>query len=104
VTGARARKLEAAFARAKRKGEVREISNLRSQISKGNFPAGEATAELEFRRGYYLAVANLMRLHGSEVEARDTLSNYGKFNPEGIEEYDLKVLRPLAKEIERLRK
>lgn len=63
----------------------------------------EQKLELEFRRGYYLAVANLMRLHGCDVEARETLSQYGHFNPEGIEEYDLKILRPLAKEIERLK-
>lgn len=64
----------------------------------------EKQSEVEFRRGYYLAVANLMRLHGCEVQARDTLMNYGGFNPEGIEEYDLDVLCPLAKEAARLKK
>jgi hypothetical protein len=76
-------------------GEEGEESMTKTDIS-------ERQQELEFRRGYYCAVANLVRLHGADVEARDTLFNYGKFDERGIDESDLQILRPLAKEIKRL--
>lgn len=64
----------------------------------------EHKLSLEFKRGYYIAVANMVRLHRCEVEARDTLEAYGKIDFVGIDPYDVKTLKPLAAESKRLSK
>ena len=61
----------------------------------------KATPELEFRRGYYLATANLMKMHGQSTMAQDLLRNYGAVNFRGIDAIDVDVLRPIAAEIRR---
>lgn len=58
-------------------------------------------AELEFRRGYYLATANIMRTHGQDVIAMDVLRQYGNVNFSGIDPMEVKILKPLAREIRR---
>ena len=72
-----------------------QIRTLRAQI--------EEAKSLAFRQGYYIAVANIIRTHDEEVVAREVLAAYGAVDFTGIDPYDLKVLKPLAKEIERLR-
>jgi hypothetical protein len=56
---------------------------------------------LEFKRGYFMAVANLMQLHDADVIAGDVLSAYGHVDLKGIDEHDRKLLRPLIREIKR---
>jgi hypothetical protein len=70
-----------------------------------------ATAEAEIRaaerrgflRGFVVAVANLVRLHGSIVEASDVLTGAGIRWPDiqalGLEEYDMGQLRQVRREI-----
>ena len=48
----------------------------------------EEELELEFRRGYYCAVANLVSMHGEGIEAVEVLRTYGEINFDGISEYD----------------
>lgn len=62
----------------------------------------ESKLDLEFRRGYYIAVANIMRTHGADVIAKDVLRGYGNVDFEGIDPYDVKVLQPLADDIKPL--
>ena len=62
-----------------------------------------AMEELEFRRGYYLAVAVIIRSHDETQVAEDVLKAYGPVDFEGIDGYDVEVLRPLQKEIDRKR-
>ena len=73
-----------------------------AEYSRRKKPIDEDRLDTEFRRGYYMAVANLMRLHDCDVLARDTLAAYGKFDARGIAHCDLKVLRRLARETKRL--
>jgi hypothetical protein len=56
---------------------------------------------IEFKRGYYLAVANIILTHGESVIAEDVLKNYGKVDFKGIDPYDIEVLKPIAAEIAR---
>lgn len=57
--------------------------------------------ELEWRRGFYCAVSTLVRAHGCAVEAQDVLRACGKVNFEGIDDYDVQALMPIAAEIKR---
>jgi hypothetical protein len=64
----------------------------------------EQQIETAFRQGYYLAVANLMRMHDQEVMAVDVLRQIeptGRANWNGIDPYDRKDLTPIFKEIRR---
>jgi len=60
----------------------------------------------DFNRGYLIAVANLMNLHDSEVEAQDVLGQLGctraQMEKLGLTDYDLTPLRKLYDETERL--
>lgn len=58
--------------------------------------AGVGLDELNFRRGYYCAVANLHRMHNIGVE-KELLQQYGKLNFDGIDEYDVKTIREIIK-------
>jgi hypothetical protein len=58
-------------------------------------------AELQFRRGYCIATANIIRTHGADVVAEDVLRGYGEINFTGIDEFDVATLRPIADEIKR---
>lgn len=63
--------------------------------------------ETEFRRGYMLATANIMRTHDADVIAEDVLRQYdgtGKINWRGIDPMETKILKPIAAEIVRKRK
>lgn len=73
------------------------------QKSRGQAFDGEGEGE-EFNRGYLLAVANLMNLHGAEVEARDVLMQLG-CSREAMEamdfcDFDLEPLRRIFDDIE----
>lgn len=60
--------------------------------------------ETAFRQGYYLAVANLMRMHDQETMAVDVLRQMalnGKPEWGGIDPYDKKELVPIFKELRR---
>lgn len=57
--------------------------------------------ELEFKRGYFLAVANIMQTHGEDVIAIDVLRAYGPVDLVGIDSYDKTILRPLIAELKR---
>jgi hypothetical protein len=61
----------------------------------------EQQLELEFRRGYYAAVANLVRTHDQSTIAADVLRAYGHVNFRGIDPGQSRVLRPIAVEIKR---
>ena len=66
----------------------------------------EAKCELEFRRGYLLATANIMRTHDQGVIAEDVLGAYvttGNINWRGIDPMEIKILKPIAAEIRRKR-
>lgn len=56
---------------------------------------------LEFRRGYYLATANILTLHGADVAAQDVLKAYGAVDFDGIDPYDRAKLQPIADELNR---
>lgn len=45
--------------------------------------------ELSFRRGYYLAVANLVRMHDQPTIAAELLDEFGPLNLDGIDEFDI---------------
>lgn len=55
----------------------------------------------EFKEGYYLAVANIVRTHGETTIAEDVLKEYGAVDFSGIDPVDAKVLEPIAREIKR---
>lgn len=61
----------------------------------------ESNLELEFRRGYYLAVANILRTHGATQIAEDVLKAYGPVDLKGIDPMEVKLLKPIAKELKR---
>lgn len=61
----------------------------------------KTTEETEFRRGYYLAVATLVRQHGAESMGEDVPRAYGAVDFGGIDAYDVEVLKPIADEITR---
>lgn len=61
----------------------------------------ESQCELAMRRGYYLAVANLMRLHDQDVMARDVLRQYGKVDFKGIDPLEIEILKPIYAEMRR---
>jgi hypothetical protein len=63
--------------------------------------AVKETEEREFRRGYYLAVATLLRQHGAALMGEDVLRAYGPVNFDGIDPYVLRLLKPIAAEITR---
>lgn len=48
--------------------------------------------ELSFRRGYYVAVAELIRTHDQPTIACDLLRQFGAINFDGIDEYDRTAL------------
>lgn len=66
---------------------------------------GEVTEAGDFNRGYMIAVANLMNLHGDEVIARDVLMQLGASREDmealDLTDYDLEPLRALFDEIDR---
>lgn len=53
---------------------------------------------LLFRQGYYLAVANLMRMHDQPTIAADLLRNFGKLDLSGIDQHDADVLKQFVNE------
>ena len=57
--------------------------------------------EISFKRGYFMAVANLMQLHDASVIAVDVLRAYGPVDLRGIDENDRRILRPLIAELKR---
>lgn len=57
--------------------------------------------QLEFKRGYFLAVANIMQTHDASVIAVDVLRAYGHVDLRGIDEHDKNILRPLIAELKR---
>ena len=64
----------------------------------------EQTTEIAFRQGYYLAVANLMRLHDQEIMAVDVMRQIepdGRARWRGIDPYERKTLAPIFREIRR---
>ena len=61
----------------------------------------EQELELEFRRGYYLATANIMRTHDADVIAADVLHSYGKPDLKGIDPLEIKILKPIIAELRR---
>ena len=61
----------------------------------------EAKLESAFRRGYYLATANIMRTHDQDVIAEDVLRQYGAVNFRGIDPMEIKILKPIAAEMRR---
>ena len=61
----------------------------------------EEELELEFRRGYYCAVANLVSMHGEGIEAVEVLRTYGEINFDGISEYDKEKRKKSAEEVAR---
>jgi hypothetical protein len=58
-------------------------------------------SELEFRRGYYLAVANIIRTHCEYTVAEDVLRGYGTIDFKGIDPLEIKLLKRVASEIKR---
>lgn len=54
--------------------------------------------DLAFKRGFYLAAALLVR-EGYESHAVDLLDGFGRFDLDGVDEYDAEVLRPLEPSI-----
>lgn len=64
----------------------------------------ERLLSVEFKRGYYMAVANLIRQHDQPVMARDVLSAYGNVSFKGIDRMDVATLKPIAAEIRRTEK
>lgn len=60
-----------------------------------------------FCQGYSCAVANLIRLHGEGTEAEDTYKqnflSVSELKTRGVDAGDIKVLRPMIREIERRR-
>lgn len=50
--------------------------------------------ETNLRRGYYLAVANLVRLYDQPSMVADLLKQYGPVDWSGIDEMDRTVLEP----------
>jgi len=61
----------------------------------------EQELELEFRRGYYLACANIMRTHHCDMTTGDVFKQYGKPNFKGIDPMEIKILKPIAAELRR---
>jgi hypothetical protein len=61
----------------------------------------EQDAELEFRKGYYLATANILRTHDQSVIAEDVLKAYGAVDFKGIDPMEIKLLKPIAAELKR---
>lgn len=56
----------------------------------------------DFMIGYAAALAEIIRLHQSEVEVADTVEGHGftmsDFERAGVEDYDLEVLRMVIRE------
>ena len=52
-------------------------------------PGKYANDELWFRRGYYMAVANIMRMRDEPTIAAEVLTGYGGINLDGIDDADL---------------
>lgn len=60
----------------------------------------------EFMQGYACAVAVIEKSHGLGTPSKDALKDGGltsiaKMRELGIDEYDIEILRPLVKEIQR---
>jgi hypothetical protein len=76
----------------------------RRLVKEINHMTHEQQIETAFRQGYYLAVANLMRMHDQEAMAVDVLRQIepsGRANWKGIDLYDRKTLTPVFKELRR---
>ena len=52
---------------------------------------------LDFKRGYYLAVSNLVSMRGISSQTVELLRNYGPVDMRGIGAYDREVLAPVVK-------
>ncbi len=48
---------------------------------------------LTFEQGYVCAVATLLRMHGSEVEAKELLACMGSIDWKSIDEYDREIIK-----------
>ena len=61
--------------------------------------------EKHFCQGYCCAIANLISLHGNSTEAEDTyMENFlsiSKLKSRNVSSYDIKILSPMIREIER---
>lgn len=57
---------------------------------------------MEFKRGYFLAVANIARMYDAPTIAEHVLGAYGQLDLTGIDEEDRKVLRPIIAELKRI--
>jgi len=85
----------------------RDLDALNEQLSQLKAER-DTTKRDSFAHGYLIAVANLMNLHGSEVEAEDVLGELGE--TEGVikrldlTDYDAQPLRKLFREISRKRR
>ena len=53
--------------------------------------------DLDFRRGYYMAVAEIVRQFDEPTLAYSILRSYGELDFRGIDEADVVVLRRLVK-------
>lgn len=60
------------------------------------------TENMEFKRGYFLAVANLVRMYDASTIAGHVLGAYGQLDLAGIDEQDRRVLRPIIAELKRI--
>lgn len=66
----------------------------------------ESRLQKEWKIGYLLAVANIIRTHREDTIAEDVLRQYapdGNIDWSGIDPMDRKILRPIAREIRRKR-
>lgn len=58
----------------------------------------DTISERDFRRGFYLAAAEVVRTHDQPTIAADLLRIFGPVNFDGIDGYDREVLEPIAVE------